>query len=132
MPPGRCCAICGLRSLELRDLWQAGARRVKSARSVLPERRRFAELFDLLSHGGALMLEEIRDRPPQLRIHDLVRRIGGGRQIAAGDLVLTLRARLDPGELVLDGVLDRLIIADLEMQERMLLDGAPVAAEQRA
>src|SRR5579864_1322256 len=102
-----------------------------SFRSFLAERRRFGELFDLLGHEGTLVLEEIRDRPPQRRIRDVVRRIGGGRQIAAGDLVPTLRARLDAGELVLDGVLDRLVIADLEMQERMMLDRAPVAAEQR-
>ena len=59
-----------------------------------------------------------------------MRRIGGGRHIAAGDLVLALGAGLDAGELVRDRVFDRLIIAELEMQERMVLDGAPVAAEQ--
>ena len=29
-----------------------------------------------------------------------------------------------------DRVVDRLVIAELEMQERVMLDGAPVAAEQ--
>ena len=45
--------------------------------------------------------------------------------------MLALGAGLDARELALDGVLDRLIVAELEMQERMMLDAAPVAAEQR-
>ena len=49
-----------------------------------------------------------------------MRRIGGDRQIAARELVLALGAGLDAGELVLDGVLDRLVVAELEMQERMV------------
>ena len=60
-----------------------------------------------------------------------MRRIGGGRQIAARELVLALGAGLDAGELVRDRVFDRLIVAELEMQERVMLDRAPVAAEQR-
>ena len=57
--------------------------------------------------------------------------IGGLRQIAARQLVLALGAGLDPRELVGDRVFDGLIIAQLEMQERMMLDGAPVAAIDR-
>ena len=60
-----------------------------------------------------------------------MRRIGGDRQIAARELVLALRAGLDALELVRDGELDGLVVAELEMQERMMLDRAPVAAEQR-
>ena len=45
--------------------------------------------------------------------------------------MLALGAGLDAGELVLDGVLDGLVVAELEMQERVVLDRAPVAAEQR-
>ncbi len=41
------------------------------------------------------------------------------------DLVLALGAGLHAGELVGDRIFDRLIVADLEMQKRMLLDGAP-------
>ncbi len=58
-------------------------------------------------------------------------RMGGHRQVAAGELVLALGAGLDALELAIDGELDGLVVAELEMQERVVLDGAPVAAEQR-
>ena len=60
-----------------------------------------------------------------------MRGIGGLRQIAARQLVLALGAGLDARELVGDRVVDGLIVAQLEMQERMVLDGAPVAAIDR-
>ena len=70
-------------------------------------------------------------RAPQAGVGDVMRRIGGLRQIAAGDLVLALRAGLDAFRAPRDRKIDGLIIANLEMQERMMLDRAPVAAEQR-
>ena len=60
-----------------------------------------------------------------------MRRIGRHRHVAARQLVLALRAGLDPRELVLDREIDRLIVAQLEMQERVVLDRAPVAAVER-
>ena len=45
--------------------------------------------------------------------------------------MLALSAGLDARQLVDDRIIDRLIVTQLEMQERMMLDGAPVAAEQR-
>ena len=59
-------------------------------------------------------------------------RIGGIGQIAACELVFALGAGLDACELMRNGEFDRLIVADFEMQERMLLDRAPMAAEQGA
>src|SRR5689334_12146843 len=59
-----------------------------------------------------------------------MRGIGGVRQISARELMLALRTGLDDLQPVLDREIDRLIVADLEMQERMMLDRAPVAAEQ--
>ena len=56
---------------------------------------------------------------------------GGLRQVAAGQLVLALGTGLDALELAIDGELDGLVVAELEMQERVVLDGAPMAAEQR-
>ena len=82
-------------------------------------------------HIGALALEIVGDRAAQARIGDVVRRIGGDRQVAARELVLALGAGLDAGELVRDRELDRLVVAELEMQERVVLDRAPVAAIQR-
>ena len=54
-----------------------------------------------------------------------MRRIGGDRQIAARELVLALGAGLDARELVLDRVFDGLVVAELEMQERVVLDRSP-------
>ena len=42
--------------------------------------------------------------------------------------MLALRACLDDGKFALDGEVDGLMVADFEMQERMVLDAAPVAA----
>src|SRR5262249_27332992 len=83
-------------------------------------------------HIGALALEIVVDRTPEAGIDDVVRRVGGVGQIAACELMLALGAGLDAGEPMSDRVFDRLVIADLEMQERMVLGRAPMTAEQRA
>src|SRR4029079_14228340 len=57
--------------------------------------------------------------------------VGLNREIAAGELMGALGAGLDPGEAMLNGVVDSLVVADLEMQTGMLLDGAPIAAIER-
>jgi hypothetical protein len=44
--------------------------------------------------------------------------------------VLSLRAGFDPRYFVGDCIFDGLVVAELEVQERMMLDRAPVAAEQ--
>ncbi len=77
------------------------------------------------------MLEIVAHRAAEARIGDVMRGIRCLRQVAAGDLVLALRAGLDPLQAVADRVIDRLIITHLEVQERMVLDRAPVAPEQR-
>src|SRR5206468_1459074 len=79
---------------------------------------------------GALVLEKVGDGAPQPRIGNVMCGMSGHRHIAARDLVLAAGAGLDAAELVLDRIVDRLIVADLEMQERVLLDAAPVAAKQ--
>ena len=98
---------------------------------ILAERRQRRKLLAGGLHIGALAHQIVGDRPAQPRIGDVMRRIGGHRQVAAGELVLALRAGLDALELVLDREVDGLIVAELEMQERVVLDRAPVAAEQR-
>src|SRR6202023_3874133 len=50
---------------------------------------------------------------------------------AARELVLALRARLDTLEPARYRELDRLVIAQLEVQERVVLGCAPVAAVER-
>ncbi len=104
---------------------------MRACPSRLAERAGLRQLLAGRRHIGALALEIVVDRAAQRRIGDVVRRIGGDRQIAARELVLALGAGLDAGELVRDGEFDRLVVAELEMQERVVLDAAPVAAEQR-
>src|SRR5712692_4271509 len=103
----------------------------RSVASPLAERRGFRQLLARRRHIGALAHEKILDRAPQPRVVDVMRGIGRGRPVAARYLVLALGAGLDAGELVLDGELDRLVIAELKMQEWMILDTTPIAAEQR-
>src|SRR5947209_3705027 len=93
---------------------------------AFPERAELGQLAAGFRDVGALALEIIVDGAAQAGIGDEVRGMGRLRQVAARDLVLALRAGLDGSESVLDREIDRLIIADLEMQERMMLDCAPV------
>ena len=60
-----------------------------------------------------------------------MRAVGRHGQIAAGKLVRPLRAGLDAAELVRNRKVDGLVVADLEMQMRVLLDRAPIAPEER-
>src|SRR5215208_6554350 len=50
------------------------------------------------------------------------------RPVAAGELVVALRARLDARQAPRDREVDGAVVADLEVQERVVLDAAPVAA----
>src|SRR5215471_2704856 len=60
-----------------------------------------------------------------------MRRIGAVREVAARELVLALRAGLHALEPARDGVFDGLVVAELEMQERVVLDRAPIASVER-
>src|SRR5215469_129301 len=97
----------------------------------LAERPHLGQLAAGLGDIGALALEVIGDRAAQIGIGDVMRGVGSVRQISACKLVLALRAGLDDLELALDREVDGLIVADLEMQEVVVLDRAPIAAEQR-
>src|SRR6476661_237962 len=97
---------------------------------ILAERRQRRKLFAGGFHISPLADEIVCDRAAQPWIGDVMGGMGGNRQIAAGELVFALGTGLDALELAIDGELDGLVIADLEMQERVVLDGAPMAAEQ--
>ena len=53
------------------------------------------------------------------------------RLIAARDLVLALRAGLNRLQTMIDRPFDRLVIAELEMEERHVLGAAPIASVER-
>src|SRR5579872_6450563 len=78
-----------------------------------------------------LMPQIVGDGPLKPRVGELVRRIREGGPIAARELVLALGPRLDPPQAAGEREVDRLIIADLEMKERVVLDRPPVAAVER-
>src|SRR5258707_2834040 len=105
---------------------------LRLASKAFAEWASFQQLPSRRLHIGAFAFEIIVDRPPEAGIGDVVRRIGGAGQVAACELVLALGAGLDAGEPVGDRIFDRLVVADLEMQERMVLDRAPMPAEQGA
>src|SRR5215468_350419 len=94
---------------------------------ALAERGKFGEFLAGGIDVGALALEGVGDRTPQGRVGDEMCRVRTGRQIAAGKLVLALGAGLDPRQPMRNGKLDRLVVADLEMQTGVVLDGAPIA-----
>src|SRR5215468_2692002 len=97
--------------------------------SFLAERGCLRELFTGCRHIGALALEIIIDGAPQARVKDVVRRVCCRWHVATGDLMLALRTRLHPRKLLLDGILNGLIIAELEVQKRVMLDCSPMAAK---
>src|SRR6201999_4398177 len=59
------------------------------------KRSSLGEFARRLGHIGALMLEIVRYRPAQIWVCDIMRGIGGLRQIPARDLVSALGAGLD-------------------------------------
>src|SRR5262245_65066013 len=60
-----------------------------------------------------------------------MRAIGIDWEIAERELVRALRDGFTPRELPLDGEFDRLVVADFEMEEGVVLDAAPVTAVER-
>src|SRR5687767_8038300 len=79
---------------------------------------------------GALARQIVRNRLAKILIHDVMRRPGWLWKIAAQKLVAALCACFDALETARNGKIDGLVIAGLEMQERNVGQGAPVAAVQ--
>src|SRR5216684_1181152 len=98
---------------------------------VLPERDGFGELAARRLDVGALAPQIVGDGAPQGRIGDMMGRIGHDRNIAPRDLVLALRPGFDPGKPMRNRIFDGLIITQLKVEERVMLDGAPMASIER-
>ena len=97
----------------------------------------FAERAEIRQHSNLFA-----DSPPffiqiagnslaKPRIGDPVQRMGFDRQIATGDLVFTLRPRLDAGKPLGNGEIYGLIIAEFKMQAGMVFNRPPVTPEKR-
>src|SRR5262245_42422096 len=91
----------------------------------------FGERLLVAGDLATLAVEIVGDGPAESRVGEPVGGVGDRRAIAAGDLVLALRTGFHPLEAVADPPLDRLVVAELEMQERMVLDRAPIAPVER-
>ena len=109
-------------------MWVAGPRPVNRA---APERAHRGENLDVLAHRLGLARDEFLDRLAKARIGDPVQTMGALRQVPPRQLVLALRAGFDPREPAGDREIAGLVVAQLEMQERVVLGLAPVAAEER-
>src|SRR5690606_22152510 len=92
------------------------------------ERRPFAEELDLGADLRGFAREEVVDGHGEARVADPVSRVDGRRDHAARELVEALRAGLEVRDARRDRVLDQPVVAELEVQEVMVLDAAPVAA----
>src|SRR6476646_5832867 len=90
------------------------------------KRSGFAEFAPGFGHIGAFMPEIVRYRAAQIGVRNVMGGISRLGEISARDLVLALRPRLDGFQPAPDRKIDRLIVADLEMQKRMMFDRAPV------
>ncbi len=91
---------------------------------ALAERGSFGEQVAHGLHLAPFLLQIIGHRPLQARMGEGMNGVGGARQIAAGELVFALCARLDPTQALGDREIDRLVVADLEMQEGVVFDRA--------
>src|ERR1700748_713359 len=98
---------------------------------ILAEWRQPRKLVAGGLHISALADKIVGNGPAQAWIGNVMGGMGGDRQVAAGQVFVAWGACLDALELGLDGVVDGLIVANLEMQERVMLDGAPMAAVDR-
>src|SRR6516164_4195884 len=85
-----------------------------------PERAEFGEFAAGFRDIGALSSQVVVDGAAQAGIGNEVCGIGRLGQVAACDLVLALRAGLDVFATAVDRKFDRLIVADLEMQEGVM------------
>src|SRR5262245_20602211 len=91
----------------------------------------FAQLVDVAGDAAFLALEELLDRAREARMREPVRRQHLDRHQAAEDLVFTLCSSFKYFYLFLNGELDRLVVAAVEVQQRHVLERAPVTSIER-
>src|SRR6201989_2735410 len=84
----------------------------------LAERPGVGQFAHRFRHIPPLTSEIVSHGTAQIGIDNVMRGVASLRQVAARDLVLALRAGLDPLQPAPNRKIDGLVIADLEMQER--------------
>lgn len=124
--------VAGHRGLcRLGRLGAVPAVQARLADLAAPERSHLGQISHFLIDRRALAAQEIGDGLLKALIAQPMQRMGGDRQIAPRQLVLALGAGLDAGQPLRDGPVDGAVIAQLEMQEGVILDAAPIAAVKR-
>ncbi len=93
------------------------------------ERRVLAEQFVHPGDFCPLVAQIVRNRPAEAIMGNEMGGVGGHGFIAARQFVLSLRSGLDDSQTLFDRIVDGLMVANFEMQERMVFDTAPVAAK---
>src|SRR5205823_758385 len=101
--------------------------RYRSSLDVAATRGALPEPLDLARDGASLLHEELRDRVTQPWVADPVHAHRRRRVEAAQHLELAARPGLDAPQPVRDAVLDRGVVADVEMEERNVAHRSPVA-----
>ena len=79
-----------------------------------------------MPHGGAFLIQIFGQCAQKTLVANPVQRMDFGRQIPPRQLVFALRPSLDPRQTVSDRLVDRLMVAQFEMQEGVILDTAPI------
>src|SRR3954468_20677236 len=109
--------------------WHAGGTELPAA-IPLAERALLHQHFDLMRDGDPFAFQVIGNRCPEAGIADPVGTVGGSRQVAALDLMLTLGTGFDPLQSVFDGEINGAVVAGLEMEVFVSSDASPVATVQ--
>src|SRR4030095_7456820 len=96
---------------------------------------RKVELFqvvagDQLGHSPAFTRHERLEDASKLRILDVMGGVRRGRRKATHSFVLTTSARVERSQPLADGLIDPVVVADVEVEEREVDSRAPVAAVQ--
>src|SRR3954463_3897037 len=91
----------------------------------------FAQLIDITRDALTLTLEVVLDGAREACVGQPVGRERLDGHQPAEDLVLALRAALEELQAPADRIFDGLVVAALEMQQRHVLDRAPVATVDR-
>src|SRR5271154_6955105 len=113
-----------MRSVGLSALYVRGGRRLELAPLIA--------LRDPRLDFTALARQEVRDRLAQASMRQEVHAARDRRIEAAQPFIFTARAGLKPCNPVVDTMLDRGIIADIEVQELHLLERAPITPVENA
>src|SRR3984893_12476145 len=92
----------------------------------------------MLVHRGGVVVDTARlalciipNRRGESRVCDVMRRMSHGMNESSWNFVLSLRAWLEPLQLLVDAILNSLVVASLEMQAVKVAPGSPITAVQR-